>query len=51
MVTINREGGSDKHLHDIRSILEISPDEIDKPLLERFIKDRSLSDAWQKLPG
>jgi hypothetical protein len=46
-----REGGSDKHLRDIRSIMEISPEEIDTSLLEHLIQERSLSDVWQKLPG
>ncbi len=44
-----RDGGSDKHLRDIRSILEISPGEIDMTLLDRFIKDRSLEGEWREV--
>jgi hypothetical protein len=45
-----REGQSDKHLRDIRAILKISPEEIDRGLLERFIKDHSLELEWNKIP-
>ncbi len=44
-----REGGSDKHLRDIRAILEISPEEIDMTMLEKFINDRSLKKEWDKV--
>ncbi len=44
-----REGGSDKHLRDIRAILEISPEEIDMTMLEKFIIDRSLEKEWHEI--
>jgi hypothetical protein len=44
-----REGGSDKHIRDIQSILTISAGEIDKTLLEKFLEDRSLKTEWSKI--
>lgn len=41
-----REGGSEKHLRDIRSMLETSPDAIDRAELERMIAERGLREAW-----
>jgi hypothetical protein len=43
-----REGGSEKHLRDIRSMLETSPDAIDRAELERLIGERGLREAWEK---
>ena len=43
-----REGGSEKHLRDIRSMLDASPDAIDRAELERMIAERGLLDAWKK---
>jgi hypothetical protein len=43
-----RESGSEKHLRDIRSMLETSPDAIDRKELERMIGERGLADAWRK---
>jgi hypothetical protein len=39
-----REGGSEKHLRDIRGML--SATEIDRPLLEKEIAARGLQEAW-----
>jgi hypothetical protein len=44
-----REGGSEKHLRDIRSVLDTSPDAIDRAELERLIGERGLQDAWKKI--
>ena len=44
-----REGGSDKHLRDIQSILDISRDMIDFPYLERWIKRLGLLVEWKKI--
>lgn len=42
-----REGGSEKHLRDIRAMLDTSPDAIDHDELERLIAERGLRDAWR----
>lgn len=44
-----REGGSEKHLRDIRSILETSPDAVDRAELERLIAARGLQDVWKEV--
>jgi hypothetical protein len=44
-----RDEGSDKHIRDIRSIIEIQSQEIDRLLLEKFIKERSLEKAWDMI--
>ncbi len=41
-----REGGSEKHLRDVRSILEVSGDAIDHSHLDDLISARGLSEAW-----
>ena len=43
-----REGHSEKHLLDIRGMLEVSGDTIDMPILDRFIHERSLQAEWQQ---
>lgn len=40
-----REGGSEKHVRDIRGMLAVT--EIDRAFLEREIETRQLQDAWQ----
>jgi hypothetical protein len=40
-----REGGSDKHLRDVRGMLAVT--DIDRPILEKEISDRGLQDAWR----
>ncbi len=41
-----REGGSEKHLRDIRFMLEVSADQIDRAELEKWIRERGLEKAW-----
>lgn len=43
-----REGGSEKHLRDIRSILAASGDLIARADLDRFIGERGLEKVWQE---
>lgn len=42
-----REGGSDKHLTDIRAILAISGDQIDRVVLQSWIERKGLSNEWR----
>jgi hypothetical protein len=44
-----REGGSEKHLRDIRSMLDISSDAVDTAELERQIAGRGLQEAWSQV--
>jgi len=46
-----REGGSEKHLRDIRSILETSSELIERAELERLIRERGLQDVWARAAG
>ena len=41
-----REGGSEKHLRDIRGMLAVT--EIDLSLLEKEIAERNLTEVWRK---
>ena len=41
-----REGGSEKHLRDIRGMLAVT--DIDRSFLEKEIGERDLTDAWQQ---
>jgi len=41
-----REGGSEKHLRDIRGMLEISAEAIDRSQLDRLIVERGLGSQW-----
>lgn len=43
-----REGGSEKHLRDIRAMMHNSSDAIHRSDLEQFIAERRLSDIWLK---
>lgn len=43
------EGGSDKHLRDIRGMLTVSGDTIDRTLLEELIQQRGLKAQWDKV--
>jgi hypothetical protein len=45
----HQEGGSDKHLRDIRSMLEMSASTIDKAELEAKILQLGLSPIWREL--
>ncbi len=44
-----REGGSDKHLTDIRSILEVSGSELDQDALKDWIQKLGLDAQWNKV--
>ena len=44
-----REGGSEKHLRDIRSMLDTSPKAINIAELEQQIAARGLQEAWQQV--
>ena len=43
----HREGGSDKHLRDIRSMLAISGGQIDRAELDEWIRQRGLDAEWR----
>jgi len=43
-----REGGSEKHLRDIASMLATSPQLIHQDELKRMIADRGLENPWEK---
>ena len=42
-----REGGSDKHLRDIRGMLAVSGEQIDRALIERAVAELGLGEAWR----
>lgn len=44
-----REGGSEKHLRDIRSMLAVSGDQLDRPALEDWIRSRGLEAQWKQV--
>lgn len=44
-----REGGSEKHLHDIRSMLAISGAAIDRDVLEDWVERRDVREQWDRL--
>ncbi|MBL9219131.1 MAG: hypothetical protein JNG82_11620 [Opitutaceae bacterium] len=44
-----REGGSEKHLRDIRGILAVSGAEIDRPALLADISRHGVADAWSRV--
>ena len=44
-----REGRSEKHLTDIRGMMEVSGDIVDRGELDRWIQDRSLDCEWQRV--
>ena len=43
------EGGSDKHLRDIRGMLDVSGDLIATVELESMIRERYLDEAWERV--
>lgn len=43
-----REGGAEKHLRDIRGMLAVSGDQLDRAALTEWISRRGLEAAWQK---
>ena len=44
-----REGGSEKHLRDIRSMLAVSREQIDDAELKKWIQRLDLEAEWQQL--
>ena len=46
-----REGGSAKHLRDIRSMLAISSELIDRVTLEDWVRRRGLQVEWSDVSG
>ncbi len=44
-----REGGSEKHLGDIRGMLDVSREQIDETQLENLIRERGLTEAWNRV--
>ncbi|HKS37130.1 MAG TPA: hypothetical protein VJW76_08075 [Verrucomicrobiae bacterium] len=42
-----REGGSEKHVRDIRSMLAVSGDQLDRPALNEWIQRRDLQTEWR----
>ena len=44
-----REGGSEKHLRDIRSMLVVSGESLDRTLLLDWIARRGLQAEWQSI--
>ncbi len=46
-----REGGSDKHLRDIRGMLRISGELIDQAALNEWIHTRGVEAEWKKVQG
>ena len=44
-----QEGGSEKHLRDIRSILRVSRALLDRAELEKWIQARHLEQSWQRV--
>jgi hypothetical protein len=44
-----REGGSEKHLRDIRSIMRISAGLVDEITLSRFLYEYALREIWEKV--
>jgi hypothetical protein len=43
-----REGGSEKHLRDVRSMLDTSPDLVGRTVLEELVSARGLDEAWRR---
>jgi len=44
-----KEGGSEKHLRDIRGMLKVSATEIDQSLLDQWLERLGLQAEWNKL--
>jgi hypothetical protein len=44
-----KEGGSEKHKTDIRGILEVSGDGLDKQVLRKWVEILGISGAWQEI--
>ena len=44
-----REGKSEKHVRDIRGMLEVSPAEVDRPFLDQWIARLNLTAEWRRI--
>ena len=44
-----REGGSEKHLRDIRSMLAVSGEQIDRAMIERAVAELGLGEQWRRV--
>lgn len=44
-----RDGGSDKHVRDIRTMLRVSDELIDRKELAAWIRERGLEDQWRRI--
>ena len=44
-----REGGSEKHRRDVRSMLGVSGDRLDRPGMEEWLERMGLDDLWRGL--
>jgi hypothetical protein len=44
-----REGGSDKHVRDIRTMLAVSGDQINQADLEEWIRVRAVQKEWERI--
>ncbi len=42
-----REGGSEKHLRDIRAMLSVSGDQLDRAALNEWLQRRQVHTEWQ----
>jgi len=46
-----REGGSEKHLRDLRSMLAVSGEQLNQPALQDWIQRRGLQAQWKLVSG
>jgi hypothetical protein len=46
-VNYYREGGSEKHLRDIRAMFAVSGDQLDQTALKEWVQRRGLQTEWQ----
>jgi hypothetical protein len=46
-----REGGTEKHLRDIRAMLDISGNQIDRSIIREHVSQRHLDHEWAKVSG
>ena len=44
-----REGGAEKHLRDIRAMLAVSGEQLDRPTLDEWIQRQGLDAEWQRV--
>jgi hypothetical protein len=44
-----REGGAEKHVRDIRGMLSVSGEQIDRAALDEWIRARGVETEWQKV--